>query len=208
MENMKVCKKCGEEKSIDLFPNLKSNLDGKRGSCKSCQKEYVKNYLETNPDVEKKVKKYNSDIQKKNLTTILEKRKANDQYLKYQREYQTNLRKNNRSYSIATKFRNSVRNYIMYGVNKHRPTKLNNLVISIVGCSLEELRNHLQSTAISNGYEGFDINNYDPQVFHIDHIIPCSKFDLTKEEDIYKCFNWENMQILTVKENIIKSNIE
>ncbi|HEY9701005.1 MAG TPA: hypothetical protein V6C58_01070 [Allocoleopsis sp.] len=31
-------------------------------------------------------------------------------------------------------------------------------------------------------------------LWHIDHIKPCSKFDLTKEEDVKKCFHYTNLQ--------------
>lgn len=29
--------------------------------------------------------------------------------------------------------------------------------------------------------------------WHIDHIIPCSSWDLSNEDDIYKCFNYLNL---------------
>jgi hypothetical protein len=39
---VKVCRKCGESKSLDEFYNVrapgKAGLDGKRGSCKACEK--------------------------------------------------------------------------------------------------------------------------------------------------------------------------
>jgi hypothetical protein len=42
--------------------------------------------------------------------------------------------------------------------------------------------------------------------WHIDHIKPCSSFDLTNQEEIYKCYNWRNLRPLEKTENIIKSN--
>ena len=41
---------------------------------------------------------------------------------------------------------------------------------------------------------------------HIDHIIPCSLFDHTNEEEIKKCWNWRNLRYLPAKENISKQN--
>lgn len=42
--------------------------------------------------------------------------------------------------------------------------------------------------------------------YHIDHIIPASRFDLNKEEEIKLCFSAENLQWLNAKENISKNN--
>jgi hypothetical protein len=33
-------------------------------------------------------------------------------------------------------------------------------------------------------------------IWEVDHIIPCSSFDLTIEDNIYKCFNYKNTQPL------------
>lgn len=40
--------------------------------------------------------------------------------------------------------------------------------------------------------------------WHIDHVIPINKFDLTKTDDICLCFNWINLSPLEGSENISK----
>jgi hypothetical protein len=42
--------------------------------------------------------------------------------------------------------------------------------------------------------------------WHIDHVMPCSLFDLTIEEEILKCFNWKNLRPLNGIDNIKKGN--
>jgi hypothetical protein len=42
--------------------------------------------------------------------------------------------------------------------------------------------------------------------WHLDHIKPCASFDLKKDENIFKCFNWSNYRPSEKKENILKSN--
>lgn len=42
--------------------------------------------------------------------------------------------------------------------------------------------------------------------WHIDHIIPCASFDLTKPEEQVKCFHYSNLRPLLAKENLIKSD--
>lgn len=41
-------------------------------------------------------------------------------------------------------------------------------------------------------------------MWHIDHIKPISKFDLTNIEEQKKCFNYKNLQPLWSKENLKK----
>jgi hypothetical protein len=42
--------------------------------------------------------------------------------------------------------------------------------------------------------------------WHIDHILPCASFDLTKEEEQRKCFHYTNLQPLWAKDNMIKGS--
>jgi len=41
-------------------------------------------------------------------------------------------------------------------------------------------------------------------MWHIDHIVPCARFDLTDPEQQKACFNWKNLQPLWAMENIKK----
>jgi hypothetical protein len=42
--------------------------------------------------------------------------------------------------------------------------------------------------------------------WHIDHIIPCSSFDLTKASEQRECFHYTNLQPLWASENLSKGN--
>ena len=78
--------------------------------------------------------------------------------------------------------------------------------IDLLGCSIDFLKSHLQQTAINNGYKDFNINNYDGSHYNIDHIIPCSAFNIKCGYHQKLCFNWSNLQILDSKTNSLKSN--
>lgn len=42
--------------------------------------------------------------------------------------------------------------------------------------------------------------------WHLDHVIPCKEFDLTKEELRYVCFHWSNLRPLDKHENLVKNS--
>ena len=78
--------------------------------------------------------------------------------------------------------------------------------MKLINCTTTELKEYLQQTAINNGYIDFDINNYSGKDFHIDHIVPCSKFNLKCSYHQKLCFNYNNLQVLTAKENLSKND--
>jgi len=75
-----------------------------------------------------------------------------------------------------------------------------NSSLELFGCSVIEIRIYLESLF----KEGMTWYNYGK--WHIDHIIPCSSFDLTKVEEQEKCFHYTNLQPLWAIDNLRKSN--
>lgn len=73
--------------------------------------------------------------------------------------------------------------------------------LDLLGCSVEELKTHLEMQ-----FEpGMTWENQGGKNgWQIDHIIPCSYFDLTKEENQRICFNYRNLQPLWASENNAK----
>jgi len=51
--------------------------------------------------------------------------------------------------------------------------------------------------------EGMTWENYG-HGWHVDHILPCCSFDLTKEEEQKKCFHYSNLQPLWAEDNLKK----
>ena len=51
----------------------------------------------------------------------------------------------------------------------------------------------------------FTLEDYG-SIWHIDHVIPLSRFDLKNEQEISVAFNWRNTMPLLAKENLSKNN--
>ena len=47
---MKTCNRCGVEKELDMFIKGKGYKDGRKGTCKRCQTDYMIAYYKNNPD--------------------------------------------------------------------------------------------------------------------------------------------------------------
>ena len=74
--------------------------------------------------------------------------------------------------------------------------------LKYLGCSAAFGKTYIESQF----REGMSWGNYGSFGWHIDHIKPLSKFDLTKEEERAKAFHYTNLQPLWWWENIEKSD--
>jgi hypothetical protein len=73
------------------------------------------------------------------------------------------------------------------------------------GCSLIQLRQHLESQF----FPGMTWNNYGNNLnqWQIDHIVGVNNFDLSKDVDVYRCFNFTNLRPLWVNDHKKKSTL-
>ena len=74
--------------------------------------------------------------------------------------------------------------------------------LTFVGCTAAELRQYLQSKFLP----GMTWDNRGRHGWHIDHIIPLSKFDLADPEQQASAFHYTNLQPLWAVDNLRKSN--
>jgi len=65
----------------------------------------------------------------------------------------------------------------------------------LVGCSIELLKSYLETKFVL----GMSWDNYGK--WEIDHIIPCSRFNLSILEEQFRCFHYSNLQPLWAAEN-------
>jgi hypothetical protein len=111
----------------------------------------------------------------------------------YQKAYRINRYKNDINfrleYILRTRFRQTLKNN---SKSKH--------TLELLGCSVEDLKVHLEKQFS----KGMSWSNYGK--WHIDHVRPCSSFDLSKPEEQALCFHYTNLQPLWAADNLAKSN--
>jgi hypothetical protein len=206
----KKCTVCLKNKKLTSFYKKKGGKFGLDAKCKSCVSLYHKQHFQKNKtsilqsrskymnEYRKNNKnytsKYNKNYYEKNKKEIL-RHKASLEYRKLQREYERNKYQNNLSYRILSSLRSRLRLAVKNNIKQEKTKEL-------IGCDIEYLKTYLANKF----QEGMTWENYGKYGWHIDHIIPCSSFDMSDPEQQRKCFHYTNLQPLWAKDNISKSD--
>jgi hypothetical protein len=209
---MKKCTKCNIEKELSEYNKNKLYSDGHKTRCRECQKIESSIYREKNKEKinEKSRIQYllNPQIQKdrdlKWKTNNLESyqksnyergKKWEEKNKDKRREYKNNYSTQKLKTDILFKLKRNVR----IRINKFLKNKKDNSS-DIVGCSYLYLKEHLEQ----NFKDNMSWDNYGE--WHIDHIKPLSKFDLTKPEEFKQACHYTNLQPLWAVDNLRKGN--
>lgn len=217
---MKKCNKCNIEKELIEFSKDSKGKYGVKGQCKQCIKEYDKEknirnksiYQQYYLDNKEKINNYSQEYYNNNREELLIKqtkygkdnpevrRRATAKYLKSNPEYQNQYRKNRYNNDPQFKLRIILGNRLNEVLKKNKTYKTSN-IITLLGCTLDELKHHLEKQFI-NGMSWENHGVY----WEVDHIIPCDFFDLSNIYHQQQCFHYTNLQPLNKTENRIKSN--
>jgi hypothetical protein len=145
----------------------------------------------------------------KNKEKILEyykkyREKNKDELKEKQREYR-NMNKEKRNESERIRHQKNVKARIIRSLRRRfwnfvRGEIKKNSVIELTGCGREQLMAHLESQFT----DGMSWDNYGQHGWHIDHIRPCSSFDLTDCDQQKQCFHYTNLQPLWAEDNLSK----
>jgi hypothetical protein len=144
------------------------------------------NYIENKVEIDLKNKQWRSEH--KEEVKINNKKYAlkNSEHLKQCRNnHRKLLRKTNISYKILEGCRRTIWNALK-GICKSAKT------IKLIGCTIPELRLHIEKLWLS----GMTWDNWGNGhgKWNIDHIIPCSFFNMSDPVEQYMCFRWQNIQ--------------
>lgn len=188
----KICSKCQKRKLAKYFTKEKRNtFQGINSICKKCKAKFRKKHIDKRTSEDRR--EYRKQYYEKNKHKFQEwnkKWRKNNDRSEYHREY----RDKNPSAKIACYCRNRIRNAIKNGYKSKSS-------LSLTGCNnWNELKEYLE-TKFENGMTWENMGEW-----HIDHIKPCSSFDLTEIDEQYKCFHYTNLQPLWAKDNLSKSD--
>jgi len=164
--------------------------------------------LNTNPvKVQSYLDKYNTESrranQKENRAKNIERDKKKMQ--EWKDRNRAHMRKYNNTYTLSRREKD-----ISFRVRMNLRARLrmaligetkSGSILDLMGCSMDFLRNHIESQFI----DGMSWNNY-AKVWTIDHIIPCSFFDLSIEDHQRMCCYYKNLRPLCKIENSKKFN--
>lgn len=190
---MKQCSKCQANKPLDQFYEDKRS-GGRRNPCILCQKSKQKYY--DSKRIKQKKQYYN-----KNQINILLKKSI------YYQENKVSLSQKHNQYQKDRKFVD-----VNFKISCNLRSRLNRALkgnyksgssIRNLGCSVDELKQYLESKF----QEGMTWENYGKNGWHIDHVVPLSKFNLSETGELLKACYYTNLQPMWAKDNIRKSNL-
>lgn len=220
---MKTCCRCKEDKDLEEFNKASSMKDGLMSCCKVCYQLSCK--ARYNANIEKsrqKARQHSKTYRDNNPGKLIKYRQDNVEKIQKANKSYRDLNPSKREAQIENWNKKNPNYHSNYGVRRRKSdfnfrilgalrTRLNSAIksqnvtkqvktIELIGCSIEELKSHLESLFT----EGMSWENYGE--WHVDHKRPCASFDLTKEEEQKLCFHYTNLQPLWALDNIKKNS--
>lgn len=193
----KFCTKCKTTKSKDCFSVVLSRKDGLSSSCKEChkansEKRRIKLRARDIDSVEHPETKVCPDCSKelasKNFGRSIHNVDGLNTYCKECHKNRYGLRSR-----LSSRIRQALKRY---------SKKKSDHTCDLLGCSLDFFFKYFESKFTGEmSWAKFRCGQ-----IHIDHIVPCSSFDLTDRAEQLRCFHYTNLQPLWAVDNLKKSN--
>jgi hypothetical protein len=216
-----VCSKCNIEKNITRFPK-------NRTQCKDCENEikrlkYLNDEDYRNQKNEKRRLKYNNDEEHRKLlikrtSDFKHNKVVENQKLRQIQQQEIGLDNKLCKYCNQIKNKERFRHNRLKCKDCERDDPLSKIIrkvrarifnclksknkhtIEYLGCNCTFYLNWILT---NNTIYTFDNHGKE---WHIDHVIPLSKFDMNNENEQLIAFNWRNTMPLSCKENLSKNN--
>jgi hypothetical protein len=156
------------------------------------QKEYKRQYHILHKEERKHYIQQNKDKIKEQKRIYFQKYKI--RYRKIRNKYEKHRRQVDKHYHILMNLRGRIYKSLK-GLIKKDST------VFLLGCSIKYLKYYLEKQFNTK----MSWKNYG-KYWEIDHIIPCSYFDLSKLSEQKRCFSYKNLRPLFKKTNRRKSD--
>ncbi len=190
----KICttKDCGFHPYSEYWSDV-NNIDKYDKYCKKCKTKINSKYCESNIEKIKEIGKTYRKNNRERITLVRNrwKNKNREKYNEIGRIYMKKRRDDDPDFKLLTNLRHRMNLALKNGTKSGH-------TLSLIGCSIEELWEHLETKFC----DGMSRETYG--LWHIDHIKPCTLFDLTDEREQRRCFNYKNLQPMIALENITK----
>lgn len=178
----KICSCCKILKLKDEFHIEHNRPGGLRAYCKPCDK------------IKQQIKyEKNKEMRKAKSAERYAKIRCTEAINAPARKRRAHKTKTDPKYKLKRKLRNR-----LYYALKKKSWKKNTHFAEYIGCSLDELKIHLENKFMSN----MTWDNHGE--WHIDHIIPLDSAQ--SDEELYKLCHYTNLQPLWAIDNIKKAN--
>ncbi len=200
MKKCIVCKKKLKKNYKNFrYKSKKRGILTFRSVCRPCERKLVNVYAKT------KEGKINKKKRDKKYKASSKGRAADKRYYdKNQPKLMKKMvdkRSKQRKINPHIKIRDNLSLRMRLALKEQNLTK-RNTTAELIGCSIKLLKQYLERKF----KPGMTWKNHGRFGWHIDHIRPCSKFDLSNLVQQKICFNYKNLQPMWAEENIRKSN--
>jgi hypothetical protein len=214
---MKVCNRCKQEKKLDDFCKKTISKDGHGNTCFVCVKEYNQkyDYKKYNQINKEQISKRQTQYYIDNKDQILTKTKIyfNNNKTKHQERTKNWYTNNKEQHNVKVKLyiKDRLKNDPSFKLKETLRKRLYSLLIKnqipktysasiLLGCTIEQCKQYIESqfkAEMTWGNHG--------KIWEIDHILPCSSFNLTDIEQQKQCFHYTNLQPLFKTTEIAES---
>lgn len=216
----KTCSKCNTIKPVCQFTKASKSPDGLMYYCKPCQVEYRNQWrrlhgVKPRANIRtssmqrcvcckrwKVFSKFGADRTRVHGRNTTCKKCANESAKRYAISHRSRLNDYQRiAYrkNVQRKLGRILRNRVYQALRGYHKSASS---IELLGCSIDTFRVYLER----RWAPGMSWDNYAVNGWHIDHIIPCSAFDLTDPSEQRACFHYTNQQPLWAKDNLAKGS--
>jgi len=153
---------------------------------KAEQNKRGKNWKKQNPEKLKLILKKHNKTDKHQQTLKKWKEKNKEIIIKKNKEYNKYYYVNNIQYKLSLLLRSNLNGFL-----KKNKTNKSKSALILLNCTIEDCKLYLEKQFKPE----MNWENHG-KIWEIDHIKPCSSFDLTKLEEQQKCFHYTNLQPL------------